>query len=156
MFAPHVRAQSTSPPRLVHDAGGESGTAAVGKADDQPPTNAKAAQPEKKTKKKTIKKAEKKENKNAAADSSDENVTRPKHPSWSPVPAVKVEFKARIESELRTDTPASGFEDSDLEWQDRRIGVEGTAFKRIAFEISKRRTISVKRRRGKTSTPMCA
>src|SRR6185295_4123920 len=62
---------------------------------------------------------------------------RPKHPSWSPVPAVKLEFKARVESELRTDTPASGFEDSDLAWQDRRIGVEGTAFKRITFEISR-------------------
>jgi phosphate-selective porin OprO/OprP len=109
----------------------------VGKADDQPPTNAQAAQPEKKTKKNTTKKAKKKAKKNSAADSSDETVKRPKHPSWSPVPAVKLEFKARIESELRTDTPASGFEDSDLEWQDRRIGVEGTAFKRIAFEISR-------------------
>ena len=38
---------------------------------------------------------------------------------------------------MRRATPASGFEHGQLDWQDRRIGVEGTAFKRITFEISR-------------------
>jgi phosphate-selective porin len=142
LIAPDVRAQNPSPAQLVQDAGGESGGAAAGKADDQPPMNPQTEQPEKQVTKKVTKRAtknvKKKPTTNAAsADSSGENVKRPKHPSWSPVPGVKVEFKARIESELRTDTPASGFQDSELDWQDRRIGVEGTAFKRIAFEVSR-------------------
>ena len=45
--------------------------------------------------------------------------------------------KPESKAELRADTPASGFDDSDFEWQDRRIGVEGTAFKRITFEVSR-------------------
>src|SRR5258706_13673738 len=77
MFAPDVRAQNTFSPQLVQDAGGGSGTTAVGKADpdDQPPTNAKTEQPEEKAVKKAKKKTKKKSTtKDAAADSSEENV----------------------------------------------------------------------------------
>jgi phosphate-selective porin OprO/OprP len=93
--------------------------------DGQEPAKVKA----KKTKKKT-------KNKNAGDDTTEEKVKPPKHPSWSPIPAIKLDFKARIETEMRGSTPASGFEHGQIDWQDRRIGVEGTAFKRITFELS--------------------
>ena len=89
-------------------------------ADSQPPTKAKSPDAKKKKKKK-----------------SDKNAKPPKHPSWSPSPAITLDFKARIESEVRTATPALGLDQGQVEWQDRRIGVEGTAFKRITFEVSR-------------------
>src|SRR6185369_7829423 len=71
------------------------------------------------------KKSKKKKTKAGTSDAGDgmsvTKVKPPKHPSWSPVPALTIDFKARIETELRADTPASGFEGGDAEWQDRRI-----------------------------------
>ncbi len=34
-------------------------------------------------------------------------------------------------------TPSIGFDEASVEWADRRIGVEGTAFKRLTFELSR-------------------
>jgi phosphate-selective porin OprO/OprP len=60
----------------------------------------------------------------------------PKHPSWTFGP-VKLDFKARLETELRTPTPATGLDRGQIDWQDRRLGFEGTAFKRVTFEVSR-------------------
>jgi phosphate-selective porin len=127
--APDARAQGVSSAVSLPEAGSQSGTAqgqADPDADAQGPTKAKTKHPKKNGKKK-----------DAAAETSDEKVKPPKHPSWSPVPGVKLDFKARIESEIRSATPALGFDHGQVDWQDRRIGVEGTAFKRVTFEISR-------------------
>ncbi|MBI2833798.1 MAG: hypothetical protein HYX76_05160 [Acidobacteria bacterium] len=60
-----------------------------------------------------------------------------KHPSLHIGSAVKVEFRARVETDLRTATPAIGLDQPDVEWGDRRVGFEGTAFKKIEFEVSR-------------------
>jgi len=51
--------------------------------------------------------------------------------------AITLEFKARLETEMRAPTPAMGLDGSQLDWQARRVGVQGTAFKRIGFEVSR-------------------
>jgi phosphate-selective porin OprO/OprP len=60
----------------------------------------------------------------------------PKHPSLTLGP-VKLDFKIRLEAEMRAPTTATGLDRGQIDWQDRRLGVEGTAFKRITFEISR-------------------
>jgi phosphate-selective porin len=97
---------------------------------DQPASGQPPAEAKQESKKKAKKKGK-------GTGGSDEKPKPPKHPSWTPVAGVTIDFKARIESELRASTPASGFESGQIEWQDRRIGVEGTAFKRFTFEISR-------------------
>ena len=136
LLAPDVHAQDISFVVLpLHDAGGQSGSAAQGQKDPAPD-----GQGETKAKPEHLKKKGKKDKKNkkeGAAETSEEKVKPAKHPSWSPVPSVKLDFKARIESEMRAATPALGYDQGQLDWQDRRIGIEGTAFKRITFEISR-------------------
>jgi phosphate-selective porin OprO/OprP len=61
----------------------------------------------------------------------------PKHPTFSIGDHISLDFTARVESDLRLATPDIGLDSSDQQWQDRRIGVEGTAFKRIKFEVSR-------------------
>jgi phosphate-selective porin len=97
--------------------------------DNQPPTKARSTDAKKKKKK-----AGKKD---GASEQAEKKPKAPEHPSWSPIPAITLDFKARIESEVRTATPALGLDQGQVEWQDRRIGVEGTAFKRITFEVSR-------------------
>lgn len=80
------------------------------------------------------KKKNKKKDREVASDG--EAAKPAKHPSWSPIPGVRMDFKARLESELRAPTPAMGLETGSFDWQDRRLGFEGTAFKRISFEVS--------------------
>ncbi len=53
------------------------------------------------------------------------------------MPGVKLDFKARVETETRATAPPANLDQGLMEWQDRRIGVEGTAFKRVTFEISR-------------------
>jgi phosphate-selective porin OprO/OprP len=59
-----------------------------------------------------------------------------RHPSWQPVPGIRLDFKTRIETETRPMTPPASLDHGPLEWEDRRIGVEGTLFKRFSFELS--------------------
>ncbi len=66
----------------------------------------------------------------------DDGVKPPKHPSWKPARGVKLDFKARIESETRPTSPPASLDQGVLEWQDRRLGVEGSVSKRFTFEIS--------------------
>jgi hypothetical protein len=60
----------------------------------------------------------------------------PKHPTWQPMPGIRLDFKTRIETVSRPVTPPASLDNGPLEWQDRRVGVEGTFFKRFSFEIS--------------------
>jgi phosphate-selective porin OprO/OprP len=60
-----------------------------------------------------------------------------KHPSLSIGDHVTLEFTARLESDVRFATPAIGLDHAEREWQDRRVGVEGTVFRRIKFEVSR-------------------
>jgi phosphate-selective porin OprO/OprP len=83
----------------------------------------------------TNRKAKAKKNETEA--SSGDSVKPPKHPSWRPLPGVKLDFKGRLETESRATAPATSIDRRLLEWQDRRLGVEGTAFKRFTFEISR-------------------
>ena len=99
--------------------------------DNQPPAKADSTDARKK-KKKAVKK-----NGAGASEKSEKKAKAPKHPSWSPIPAITLDFKTRIESEMRTATPSLGLDQGQIQWQDRRIGVEGTAFKRITFEVSR-------------------
>jgi phosphate-selective porin OprO/OprP len=61
----------------------------------------------------------------------------PKHPSFKIGKDIRVEVAMRIEGDLRGATPNIGREDAALEWQDRRVGIQGTAFKRVTFEVSR-------------------
>ena len=60
----------------------------------------------------------------------------PKHPSLTLGP-VTLDFKARLETEMRTRSDAVGLDRSQVDWQDRRIGFEGSAFKRVTFEVTR-------------------
>jgi phosphate-selective porin OprO and OprP len=60
-----------------------------------------------------------------------------KHPSLNIGSAVKVNFKARLEGDLRTATPDIGLDAAQPEWNDRRIAIEGTAFKKVEFEVAR-------------------
>lgn len=62
---------------------------------------------------------------------------RPKHPSVSISDAVTIDFTARIEGHVRGATPAVGLDGAQADWQDRRFGIQGTAFKRFEFEVSR-------------------
>jgi phosphate-selective porin len=124
LVAPDAFAQTASLPPPPQEAAPES----------HPPTKATSTTDAKKKKKK--KKAGKKDA-SGESETTQEKAKSPKHPSWSPVPAIKIDFKARLETEIRTATPALGLDDTQVAWQDRRIGVEGTAFKRVSFEISR-------------------
>jgi phosphate-selective porin len=89
------------------------------------------ASKEKSSKKKKDKSA-KKEDGGEASDSA-----RPaKHPTWQPMPGIRLDFKTRVETESRPVTPPASLEQGPIEWQDRRVGVEGTLFKRFSFEVS--------------------
>ena len=99
--------------------------------ESHPPTKA-ASTDAKKKKKKTKKKGA-----SGHSETSETKPKPPKHPSWSPVPAIKIDFKARLETEIRSATPALGLDDTQVAWQDQRVGIEGTAFKRVSFEISR-------------------
>jgi len=79
----------------------------------------------------------------------DEGGKAPKHPSIKIGDDIRLEVAMRIEGDLRGATPDIGREDAALEWQDRRIGIQGTAFKRVTFEISREFTRSEERRVGK-------
>jgi phosphate-selective porin OprO and OprP len=75
--------------------------------------------------------------KDGAETSSGERVKPARHPSWQPVPGVKLDFKARIETETRPTSPPASLDQRVLEWQDRRLGIEGTVSKHFSFEISR-------------------
>jgi phosphate-selective porin OprO/OprP len=75
--------------------------------------------------------------KGGTEDNGDDGVKPPKHPSWKPAPGVRLDFKARIESETRPTSPPASLDQRVLEWQDRRLGVEGSVSKRFTFEISR-------------------
>lgn len=128
---PYSAAQDSYAVLSFDDLGGQSRAAAQSQ-----PDKPSSGQPQTEAKQESKKKAKKKD-KDKAADGSDEKPKPAKHPSWTPVAGVTLDFKARIETEIRASTPASGFDSGEIEWQDRRIGVEGTAFKRFTFEISR-------------------
>jgi phosphate-selective porin OprO/OprP len=60
-----------------------------------------------------------------------------KRPSLRIGRTVRLDFTARIEADLRGATPAIGRDTRRFEWRDRRVGVEGTAFDRVDFELSR-------------------
>jgi phosphate-selective porin len=60
-----------------------------------------------------------------------------KHPGVSIGDVLTVDFTGRLEGDLRQATPALGLDTPEPAWQDRRVGVKGTAFKRISFEVSR-------------------
>jgi phosphate-selective porin OprO/OprP len=60
-----------------------------------------------------------------------------KHPGFSVGKALTIDFSGRIEGDLRDATPALGYDSVQPQWQDRRVGVKGTAFQRISFEVSR-------------------
>ena len=50
---------------------------------------------------------------------------------------LKLDFKGRIDSDIRTATRDIGLQQSQFDVQSRRVGLEGTLFKRIDFEVSR-------------------
>ena len=62
---------------------------------------------------------------------------RSRRPSWRLGQALELELAGRVERDLRGPTPDIGLAQSTSYWQDRRLGVKGTAFGRIAFEVSR-------------------
>jgi phosphate-selective porin OprO and OprP len=78
-----------------------------------------------------------KDKKDGAENNGDDGVKAPKHPSWKPARGVRLEFKGRIESETRPTSPPASLDQGVVEWQDRRLGVEGSVSKRFTFEISR-------------------
>jgi phosphate-selective porin OprO/OprP len=82
-------------------------------------------------------KKKKKADKQAVQAESGVSLHAGKHPGLSIGSAVNIEFKARLESDWRTATPAIGLDDAQQSWNDRRIGIEGTAFKKIEFEVAR-------------------
>ena len=50
---------------------------------------------------------------------------------------ISVEPSVRIESEVRGAAPEIGRDGAAVEWPGRRVGIEGTAFKRVRFELSR-------------------
>jgi phosphate-selective porin len=127
---------------LASSAGAQGGSRKGQAKPDDPPSSsesdASAAEPEQPSSKQPAKKGKGKGKKPGSAEApSGDGAKTPKHPSWKPVPGIKIDFKARLETETRATAPPENLEQGLLEWQDRRIGVEGTAFKRVSFEISR-------------------
>src|SRR5438552_834332 len=54
----------------------------------------------------------------------------PKHPTIAIGHAVTLDVTARIEGDIRGATPEMGLDDPEATWQDRRLGIQGSAFKR--------------------------
>src|SRR5207245_6130884 len=96
---------------------------------------AKGASDREQTSKKKKKKNRKADADGGNGDSSSEQTKGGKHPSVT-LGQVKLNFKSRLENELRGPTPSMGLDGGQAEWQDRRIGVEGTAFTHFTFEVS--------------------
>src|SRR5262245_7117468 len=84
-------------------------------------------------------KAKKKQKSNETQSSREKGgTTKPaKHPSVSIGHAVTIDLTARIEGYVRGSTPAVGLDEVQGDWQDRRLGIQGTAFKRFEFEVSR-------------------
>ena len=61
----------------------------------------------------------------------------PKHPEVSFGDALTLDVTGRLEGDLRSATPAMGLESPEPQWQDRRLGVKGTAFNRLNFELTR-------------------
>lgn len=59
------------------------------------------------------------------------------HPSLSVGSALKLEFDARIESDVRLATRAIGLDTAQVDWQQPRVGVTGSLWKTIRFELSR-------------------
>ena len=59
------------------------------------------------------------------------------HPSLSVGSVLKLEFDARIESDERMATPAIGLDAAQFDWQHPRLGVTGTLWKKIRFELTR-------------------
>ena len=62
---------------------------------------------------------------------------RSRRPSWRLGRALELELAGRVERDVRGPTPDIGLAQSTSYWQDRRLGVKGTAFGRIGFEVSR-------------------
>jgi len=122
LLSPVVHAQDSQNPAVSSDAA----------QPDRPPLKIDKPKQDKKKKKKGEAKKQKGGGENGSAEKS-----KGKHPSLSVGDALSIEFKARVESEARTPTPAAGVHETQFDWQDRRIGIEGTAFTRITFEVSR-------------------
>ena len=110
-----------------------------------PPDTASEKKPKQhagKNKESTEKLGKKKKKKDASSKESggesapSDGARAPKHPSWQPTPGIRLDFKTRVEIEARPVTPEASLDGEPLEWQDRRVGVEGTIFKRFSFEVS--------------------
>lgn len=65
------------------------------------------------------------------------SAAKSKHPGVTIGDVLTVDFTGRLEGDLRQATPALGLDAPEPAWQDRRLGVKGTAFKRISFEVSR-------------------
>lgn len=60
----------------------------------------------------------------------------PKHPTVRIGDRVTLAFSARVESDVRMATPSIGLDAAGMDWKDRRVGVEGSAFTRFTFDLS--------------------
>jgi phosphate-selective porin OprO and OprP len=129
LMTSYAAAQDSSPKSQGKPADGSipPGTAQSAAEPDQPPPN--------ETSKKG--KAKGKPKKETVEASSGDEVKAPKHPSWKPVPGVKLDFKGRLETETRATATATSLDHGLLQWQDGRLGVEGKIFKAFTFEISR-------------------
>jgi phosphate-selective porin OprO and OprP len=65
------------------------------------------------------------------------SAAKTKHPGVTIGDALTIDFTGRLDGDVRQATPALGFDAPEPAWQDRRVGVKGTAFKRISFEVSR-------------------
>jgi phosphate-selective porin OprO/OprP len=71
------------------------------------------------------------------SDGDEGSAKRTKHPSVTIGKSVTIDFTGRIEGSVRSATPAVGLDGASGDWQDRRIGIQGRAFKRFEFEVSR-------------------
>jgi phosphate-selective porin OprO/OprP len=79
----------------------------------------------------------KKKKAKGATDGTTESKRKARHPGFSVGKTLNVELTGRIEGGVRNASSAVGLDGARAEWQDRRLGVKGTAFKRINFEVAR-------------------
>ena len=60
-----------------------------------------------------------------------------KHPSFKIGEHVTVSPELRVERDFRAATPDIGRDDSSTYWEDRRVGIQGTAYNRVTFALSR-------------------
>ncbi|PYR52328.1 MAG: hypothetical protein DMF95_06660 [Acidobacteria bacterium] len=119
-------AAGPTPPQAGDPAADRGGRPSPTTADQPSPNDAK---------KKTRKKKKQKERETTGAE--DVGTKSRKHPAVHVGDALTLDVTGRIETDARLATRAIGLDQPQLEWQDRRIGIKGTAYRKVTFELAR-------------------